>query len=131
MTRRAKKTLDTEQRYSLKDIVIVVCRVLGVGVEELKKISKDPRIQEARELLMYVARRYSGASLGEMVRHLGVRDISAVSHGVRRAEERLTRERAFREKVSRVLPRLDSRIDFAEKVLFQKSGKNISLTDAL
>ncbi len=110
VTRRAKKTLDQEPRYTLKDIVFVVCRVMGIGVEELRKISKDPRIQEARDLLMYVGRRYSGASLREMVRHLGVRDISTVSHGVRRAEERLIREGAFRDKVSQALKRLNSRI---------------------
>jgi hypothetical protein len=55
--------LTNEQGYSLKEIVVVVCRVTGIRVEDLRKISKDSRIQETRELLMYVARRYSGASL--------------------------------------------------------------------
>ena len=111
VTSRAKKRiLDGEQRYSLKDIVFAVCRVTGIEAENLGRISKDPRIQEARELLMYVARRYSGASLREMLPHLGVRDISTVSHGVKRADNRLIHERVFRDQVGRVLNRLNSRI---------------------
>ncbi|MGH7847730.1 MAG: REP-associated tyrosine transposase [Candidatus Binatia bacterium] len=108
VTSRAKKrSLDGEQRYSLKDIVSAVCRVTGIEAENLRKISKDPRIQEARELLMYVARRYSGASLREMLPHLGARDISTVSHGVKRAENRLIHERVFRDQVGQVLERLN------------------------
>jgi len=111
VTGRAKKgTFDGEQRYSLKDIVFAVCRVTGIEAENLRRISKDPRIQEARELLMYVARRYTGASLREMLPHLGVRDISTVSHGVKRAEDRLSHEGAFRGRLGQVLKRLNSRI---------------------
>jgi chromosomal replication initiation ATPase DnaA len=55
---------------------------------------------------MYVARRYSEASLEEVVRHLGVRDRSTVSHGVKRAERRVREEKDFRGQVEEVLEEL-------------------------
>ena len=52
---------------------------------------------------MYMARRYSGASLQEIVRWLGVRDVSTVSHGVRRAEKRLKEQGPFRQQLEETL----------------------------
>ncbi|MGH7845101.1 MAG: hypothetical protein ACREQW_08025 [Candidatus Binatia bacterium] len=75
-------------------MVSAVCRVMGIGVEDLRRISKTA---VSRRLEMYVARRYTGSSL--RLPHLAVRDNSTVSHGVKRAEERLIHERAFRDQV--------------------------------
>ena len=77
-----------EGRYSLAVIVEAVCEVVGVQREELGRGTKEERLQRGRELFMYIARRYSGASLQEIIRWLGARDVSTVSHGVRRAESR-------------------------------------------
>lgn len=50
----------------------------------------------------------NGASLGEILPYLGARDGSTVSHGVRRAEQRLKEERDFRQQVEQVLSSLPS-----------------------
>jgi len=105
-TRRAKRASGIEGRYRLAEIVPVVCRVMGIDKEELRKITRESRIQEGREVLMYMARRYSESSLREITSCLGVRDLSTVSHGVRRAEERLRKEHAFCTLIDRVLKKL-------------------------
>lgn len=51
-------------------------------------------------------KRYSGASLKEIVSRLGVRDVSTVSHGVKRAEVRLRKNQEFRGQVAEVLRKL-------------------------
>jgi REP element-mobilizing transposase RayT len=106
--KKAKKYPVIEGRYSLADIVNGVCKVMGVEREELSKASKEERVQRGREILMYIARRYSEASLREIVRYLGARDISTVSHGVRRAEQGLKEDRDFRNQVDQVLKKLSA-----------------------
>jgi len=104
--RRAGKDKALEGRYSLTDIVDGVCRVVGIEGDGLRRASKEEKIQRGRELFMYLARRYSQASLGEIVRYLGARDISTVSHGVRRVERRLKEERDFRAELDRIVKKL-------------------------
>jgi len=79
---------------------------MGVEKDELRRTLREERIQRSREALMYIARRYSEASLGEIVGLLGVKDMSTVSHGIRRAEGRLGDEEGFRRQVNEVLKRL-------------------------
>ncbi len=52
---------------------------------------------------MYVARRHGRASLQEITVWLGVRDLSTVSHGVRRVKETA---RGFRRQLAQVVRRL-------------------------
>lgn len=95
-----------EPAYGLGAITAAVAAVLGMTPEELRRPVRDARIQRARELFMYVARRYSPAPLREIIARLGVRDLATVSHGVRRAERRLETEQEFRRQVRQVLRRL-------------------------
>lgn len=100
-----------ERSYGLGEIIQTVAVVVGLPPEQLQTPSKNARIQRGRELVMYVARRHSGASLREITERLGVRDLSTVSHGVRRAAMRLVKETSVRREVAQVLRRLaDSRI---------------------
>jgi hypothetical protein len=62
---------------------------------------------------MYMARKYSGAGLREIVNRLGARDLSTVSHGVRRAEARLKGDREFRRLLKNALAPGRSPLAFA------------------
>ena len=106
--RKVKKNHELERRYGLVVIVQAVCQVVGVESGEFTRgtKAKEDRIQRGRELFMYIARRYSAASLQEMVRWLGVRDVSTVSHGVKRAERRLKEEEPFRQQLEDTLHNL-------------------------
>lgn len=104
--KRAAKRPAIEGRYSLADIVRAVSKVAGLESEELRKASQRERVKRGRELLMYIARRYSSASLREIAGYLRARDISTVSHGVRRAEGLLGEDRDFQNGVDRALKSL-------------------------
>lgn len=82
--------------YSLGAIAKAVAAVAGIRAEDLRNPGRAPQIQRARDLFMYLARRYSRARLHEIIAWLGVRDPATVSHGVRRAERRLDSEGEFR-----------------------------------
>lgn len=104
--KRAAKRPAVEGRYSLSDIVRAVSKVAGLEGEELRKASQREEAKRGRELLMYIARRYSSASLREIAGYLRARDISTVSHGVRRAEGLLGEDRDFQNEVDCVLKNL-------------------------
>jgi REP element-mobilizing transposase RayT len=101
--RKMTKNHAIEERYDLALIVQAVCKVVGVEQAEFARGTKEDRIQRGRELLMYLARRYSTASSQEIVRWLGVRDVSTLSHGVRRAEGRLKADEPFRQQLEDAL----------------------------
>lgn len=100
---RAAAGRPKERIYTLEAIIKAVTRTLGITRQELGHTVRDARIQRARELFMYLARRHSRAPLREIIARLGARDPATVSHGVRRAERRLKREEGFRRQARRVL----------------------------
>ena len=104
--KRAAKPAAGEGRHSLADIVREVSKVAGLEGERLRRATQLEQVKRGRELLMYIARRYSSASLIEIASYLRARDISTVSHGVRRAEGLLGEDRDFQNKVDRVLKNL-------------------------
>jgi REP element-mobilizing transposase RayT len=103
--------------HGLREIVRSVGAVVGLPPEQLQTPSRNAQIQRGRELLMYVARRQSGASLREIAAWLGLRDLSTISHGVRRATVLMVTKSGFRRQVAQVVRRLaHSRIHaFSEK----------------
>jgi hypothetical protein len=104
--RRVKQKKIITARYSLTEIIQRVGEVTGIEKEDLRRAAREERIQRGREIFSYVARRYSGASLGEIVPYLEARDLSTVSHGVKRAEARLQEDRVFRQQVERIVAAL-------------------------
>lgn len=104
--KRAARPSAVEDHYSFSDIVRAVSKVAGLETEKLRKASQRGEIKRGRELLMYIARRYSSASLREIASYLRARDISTVSHGVKRAEESLKENPDFQSAVDRILKNL-------------------------
>jgi len=95
-----------EPAYGLGAIAGAVVPVIGITPAALRHAGRDARVQRARDLFMYLARRYSRARLRDIITRLGVRDPATVSHGVRRAERRLETEEEFRRQARQVLRRL-------------------------
>ena len=101
--RRAKKRSIVEGHYPLKRIVEAVCKVSGVGTDELKRPQRSEGVQRSRDLVCHVSRRHSDVGLGELAGFLQVKELSTPSHAVRRAEERLKNDPSFRRQLKQVL----------------------------
>ena len=101
--RKAAKASDLERTYPLTKIVQAVCKVSGMPEEEIRRPGRSPAVKSAREMICYVVRRHSDVGLQELTRLLGVKELSTVSHGVRRAERRLSAEPDFHRQLERVL----------------------------
>jgi len=94
---------DEDGGYPLKLIAQAVCKASGLAQAEIQRPGRSGSVQQAREMLCYVARRRSDVGLRELTRFLGVKELSTASHGVRRAERRMSQEQDFRRKMERVL----------------------------
>lgn len=104
--KKTKREQAVERGYRLSEIVPVVCELMGVERDQLRRSTRHEAVQVGREMLIYLARRYGDASLREMVGFLGVKEMSTVSHGIRRAERRLKDDKTFRRQVDEALNRL-------------------------
>lgn len=91
--------------YGLREIARAVGAVVRLPPEQLQIPSRNAQIQRGQELLMYVARRQGRPGLREVTAWLVVRDLSTVSHGVRRATVRIKTEGNFRRQLAQVVPR--------------------------
>lgn len=104
--KEARRFTGKETPLSFKDIISTVCKVTGVEEEDLRRPVRSERVQRGREIVVYLSRRWSDMNLRELVRFLGVKELSTVSHGLRRAEERLREDLGFRQQVQNALKKL-------------------------
>jgi hypothetical protein len=77
---------------AVRRIVEMVARVSGVPVYELKGKSKAAPFVDARQIIMFLARRFTDKSLPVIGRELGGRDHTTCMHGKQKID-RIIRER--------------------------------------
>ncbi|QDS96743.1 Chromosomal replication initiator protein DnaA [Adhaeretor mobilis] len=71
---------------TMKEILAVVCRYLGIRQRELASSSRRKSLVQARGMVVYLARRLSSLSYAEIGRSLGGRDHSTVINAMKRVE---------------------------------------------
>lgn len=79
---------------SILTILKVVCAVTKITPKEVCSNRRTAPVVEARQIIMYLCRNYTGHSYPEIGRRLGGRDHTTIIHGFRSIEsKRLTDER--------------------------------------
>jgi chromosomal replication initiator protein len=81
---------------SLVEIQNVVSARYGITSEELVSPARAARVSLPRQLAMYLARELTDESLPSIGRAFGGRDHTTVLHALRRAEQRMTTDPAYR-----------------------------------
>ena len=81
--REGKRSIVNGARYSFRQIVDVVCEVMGTEREEISHPKRSEKVQRSREMLCYIARGYGEVGLPELARFLQVKERSTASHAVR------------------------------------------------
>lgn len=71
------------------DIQRVTARLIGVPFDQLLAPGRERKVCEARHAAMYLARKLTLKSFGEIARVFGDRDHTAALYGVRRIETKL------------------------------------------
>ncbi len=94
------------RRASFGQIAAEVCRELGVSRAELGSATRAKRVAVARQVVMWLCRRHTDASLDAIGEALGGRDHSTVVHGLQAIERRLAADAALRDQVRAIEQRL-------------------------
>ncbi len=108
--RNIQRVTGREVRPTMKGIVAAVCAATGQSETEIRGRQRREDIKRCRELLCYLGRRHGEVSLDELRRYLQVRELSTVTHAVRRAEARLENDADFRHLRERTLNELELHI---------------------
>lgn len=74
-------------RIDLRKIEDLVCSEFSVSVDELHSPRRTRSIVLPRQVCMYLGRRLTGCSLGEIGRHFGGRDHSTVLHSIEKIRQ--------------------------------------------
>lgn len=88
--------LDATASSSIADIKLAVSKQFGLTEDELVSAARTPRVARPRQLAMYLARELTRESLPTIGREFGGRDHSTVLHALRRAQERIDEDPAYR-----------------------------------
>jgi len=103
---RAQHTLERFQqpreRVTLAQIIEVVAQSHGLTADALIGKRRTGRINQARQIAMYLAREMTAFSLPQIGEAFGGRSHTTVLHGANKIEEELAYDRALESKISRM-----------------------------
>ena len=107
---------------ALAAVVRATARHLGVPAARLVGPDRQRSVAQARSLAMYLSRRLTGRSLGDIGKALGGRDHSTVIHGIRTAIARLGEDAGFAADAERIAVHLLGRPRREPAVPDRRSG---------
>ncbi|MCS6821629.1 MAG: chromosomal replication initiator protein DnaA [Microscillaceae bacterium] len=100
------QTSQDSKRISIDDIQLIVSEHFNLTIQELKDKTRKKEIVTARQIAMYLAKKYTEFSLKSIGYHFGGRDHSTVIHAIQCVEEMLAQSREMRahiEHLSKIL----------------------------
>lgn len=111
MAKRVLKDMvkDSHTQISIEAIQNYVCDYFGIDTNKVREKTRKQEIVEARQIAMYLAKRFTKSSLKTIGLHFGGRDHSTVIHAISTVEERMLTS----PKHKRILEELHQRIEVA------------------
>lgn len=93
-------------RISVDMIAGVVCDYLDVDEKKIRDKTRKQEIVLARQISMYLAKRFTDSSLKNIGLHFGGRDHSTVIHAIQNVEREMTRDQEYRERIERLVDKI-------------------------
>ncbi len=111
MAKRVLKDMvkESNTQISIESIQNYVCEYFGIDTNKVREKTRKQEIVEARQIAMYLSKKFTKSSLKTIGLHFGGRDHSTVIHAISTVEERL----ATSPKHKRILDELHQRIEVA------------------
>ena len=98
-----KLVQNSTQEISIEYIINVVCKHLNVSIEEFNSKSKKREMVQARQIVMYLAKKYDGSlSLVTIGQQCGGKNHATVIHSIKAVENLLETDKQFRALVSEI-----------------------------
>ncbi|MCG8374369.1 MAG: chromosomal replication initiator protein DnaA [Balneolales bacterium] len=111
MAKRVLKDMvkESNTQISIESIQNYVCDYFGIDTNKVREKTRKQEIVEARQIAMYLSKRFTKSSLKTIGLHFGGRDHSTVIHAISTVEERMLTS----PKHKRILEELHQRIEVA------------------
>lgn len=111
MAKRVLKDMvkDSNTQISIEQIQNYVCDYFGIDTNKVREKTRKQEIVEARQIAMYLSKKFTKSSLKTIGLHFGGRDHSTVIHAISTVEERVSTSA----KHKRMVEELHQRIEVA------------------
>lgn len=80
---------ESKTQISIESIQEHVCEYFGIDTNKVREKTRKQEIVEARQIAMYLSKKFTDSSLKTIGLHFGGRDHSTVIHAIRTVEERM------------------------------------------
>ncbi|MEX0770070.1 MAG: chromosomal replication initiator protein DnaA [Balneolaceae bacterium] len=100
---------NSNAQISIESIQNYVCEYFEIDPNKVREKTRKQEIVEARQIAMFLAKRYTKSSLKTIGLHFGGRDHSTVIHAITTIEERLSTSPKYK----RILKELEQKIEVA------------------
>ena len=111
MAKRVLKDMvkDSNTQISIESIQNYLCDYFGIDTNKVREKTRKQEIVEARQIAMYLSKKFTKSSLKTIGLHFGGRDHSTVIHAISTVEERISTSA----KHKRMVEELHQRIEVA------------------
>ena len=93
---------DAPPKPTLRDIAAATAKHFAVRLSDMRSPSRRRSVVTARDVAVYLARRWTGQSYQQIGSFFAGRDHSTISHGCSKTEELLRSDPSIREAVARL-----------------------------
>ncbi|MGB7290604.1 MAG: chromosomal replication initiator protein DnaA [Thermodesulfobacteriota bacterium] len=93
---------------SIETIQKEVANYFGIKINDLKSVKKQKNIAMPRQVAMFLARRYTGASFPEIGEKFGGKDHSTVIHAVRKIESLIGEDLTLKNTINEVSRKIET-----------------------
>ena len=87
---------NTVKEVSVEYIINIVCGYFNISTEQLALKTRKHQIVEARQIAMFLSKKYSNASLASIGQQCGKKDHATVHHACKTVSDRLETDRQFK-----------------------------------
>jgi len=100
---------NSNAQISIESIQNYVCEYFGIEPNKVREKTRKQEVVEARQMAMYLSKKFTKSSLKTIGLHFGGRDHSTVIHAISTVDERLSTS----PKYTRILTELEQKIEVA------------------
>jgi chromosomal replication initiator protein len=94
------------REVSVEYIQKTVCDFVGINSEAIKQNTRKCEVRSARQIAMYLAKKYTKNSLKEIGKHFGGKDHSTVIHSIKVVENQLEVDKKFKDDIDELKKRI-------------------------
>ena len=98
---------DANIKITPERITSIVCEHMGISENDILSKKRSQDIATARQIIMYLLRKYTVLSLKSVGNAVGGRDHTTVMNGCKRVEENYNKDEAFKNTIDTIIKKLN------------------------